>query len=261
MAVEMPGGGGYGKPKQRGADLTPSPFWPAGLPWTLDRPKRSVFANLEASAARTPGCVAIVFYGLELSYAELLSRVERLAAFLQHCCRVGAGDRVLVDMQNSQQFIVAYYAILRADAVVVPVNPMNLTEELRYFAEDSGASVALIGSELQERFTPLLGEPLQHVIVARYADELPADRPFRLPPVVAEGEGLTITKSFIAWGDAMAESRKPWAVRAGANDLCVMPYTSGTTGKPKACMHTHDAVTTPPSPRRYGTATTSRRRY
>ena len=222
--------------------MTPSPFWPAGLPWTLDRPKRSVFANLQASATRTPERVAIVFYGLELSYAGLLSRVETLAAFLQHGCGVRAGDRVLLDMQNSPQFIVAYYAILRADAVVVPVNPMNLTEELRYFAEDSGASVALIGSELQERFTPLLGEPLQHVIVARYADELSGDRPFRVPPVVAESEGVATIDGFIAWGEAMAESGKPSAERAGADDLCVMPYTSGTTGKPKACMHTHDAV-------------------
>jgi fatty-acyl-CoA synthase len=222
--------------------MTPSPFWPQGLSWTLERPRQSVFANLRDAATRTPERTALVFYGAELSYAELLARVERLAAFLQHRCEVKAGDRVLLDMQNSPQFIIAYYAILRADAVVVPVNPMNLTEEIFYFAQDSAASVALIGSELQERFAPLSGALLAHVVVARYADEVPAERAFRLPPVVADSEGATIADGFVAWEMALAEIEPPLPHRAGADDLCVMPYTSGTTGKPKACMHIHDGV-------------------
>ena len=48
-----------------------------------------------------------------------------------------AGDRVLLYMQNSPQWVLAYYGILRANAVVVPVNPMNMTEELRHYVQDS----------------------------------------------------------------------------------------------------------------------------
>jgi hypothetical protein len=136
---------------------------------------------------------------------------------------------------------------------------MNLTEELRYFADVSGASVAMIGSELQERFAPLLGEPLQHVVVARYADELPGDRPFRVPPVVAESEGVATMDGFIAWGEAMAERRKPAAGRAGADDLYVMPYTSARLASRKPACTRMTQSTTPPSLRRYGTATTNRR--
>lgn len=222
--------------------MTTSPFWPAGFSWTLDRPRRSVFENLRASAARRPDRTAIVFYGAEIRYADLLARVERLASFLQRRCSVKAGDRVLLDMQNSPQFIVAYYAILRADAVVVPINPMNLTDELRYFALDSGAAVALIGSELQERFAPLLNDPLAHVVVARYADAVPPDRPFRVPAVIEESDGATIEDGFVGWDAALAEAESPLPTHAGPEDLCVMPYTSGTTGKSKACMHTHDGV-------------------
>ena len=61
------------------------------------------------------------------------------------------GDRVLLYTQNSPQFVIGYWAILRANAVVVPVNPMNLTLELRHFAEDSGAAVAITTQELFER--------------------------------------------------------------------------------------------------------------
>ncbi len=58
------------------------------------------------------------------------------------------GDRVLLYMQNSPQWILAYYAILRADAVVVPVNPMNLTEELRHYVADSDATTAFVPQDL-----------------------------------------------------------------------------------------------------------------
>ena len=65
------------------------------------------------------------------------------------------GDRVLLYMQNCPQFIIAYYAILRADAVVVPVNPMNRTEELRHYVEDSGARVAIAGQDVLREIEPL----------------------------------------------------------------------------------------------------------
>ena len=60
-----------------------------------------------------------------LSYAEFNAQVEAMAGYLQQDCGVQRGDRVLLYMQNSPQFIIGFYAILRADAMVVPVNPMN----------------------------------------------------------------------------------------------------------------------------------------
>ena len=117
------------------------PYWPPGQPRTLELPKVSVYANLSASAAKHPQRAAIDYYGTRLSYAELKRQVDALAGWLQRRYGVAHGDRVLLYAQNSPQFVIAYYAILRADAVVVPVNPMNRTEELRHYVEDSGAEV------------------------------------------------------------------------------------------------------------------------
>ena len=69
---------------------------------------------------------------------------------------VRAGDRVLLYMQNSPQWIVAFYAILRADAVVVPVNPMNRTDEMRHYVSDSGATTAFVPQDLYDEMQPLL---------------------------------------------------------------------------------------------------------
>lgn len=220
-----------------------SPYWPPNLPALCDYPRASVFANLRRAAERWPGRAAILYYGAEITYRDLLERAERLASYLQRHCGVRAGDRVLIDMQNSPQFIIGFYAILRADAVATPVNPMHVTQDLRYVAADSGARVALIGSEMQERIQPLIAAGLlERAIVARYGDEVPAERPFRLPPVVVESASQRIEAGFTAWEVALSEDAPPSPSRAGAEDLCVMPYTSGSTGRPKACMHTHDGV-------------------
>jgi len=219
--------------------MTP-PFWPEGLPTALTDLPPTLNEALRRSAARRPGHIALAFYGAEITYATLLTRVEALAGFLQTQCGVAHGDRVLLDMQNSPHFVTAYHAILRAGGVVVPVNPMSLAEDIAYYAADSGARVALLGAELLARFAPLLGGALKHLILAAYADEIPADTPFRLPPVMAESVlPATLPEACHAWATALAAGGTPRADTTSADDLCVMPYTSGTTGRPKACMHPH----------------------
>jgi len=210
--------------------------WPPGAPRTIETPRDSVYSNLAASAAKHPERALIDYYGTRLSYAEVKREADALAGFLQRRCGVAKGDRVLLYLQNSPQFVIAYYAILRADAVVVPVNPMNRREELRHYVKDAQASVAIVGAELYERIAPL-GVP--HVIAATYADYLrePTDLP--VPEFVRTPYGAP---GAIAWRDAIAATLTPGEHRARGDDLAVMPYTSGTTGKPKGCMHTHATV-------------------
>lgn len=118
-------------------------------------PQTSVYTNLAISAMRYPDKTALVFYDWEISYRQLQADVDALAGYLQLVCGVKRGDRVLLNMQNSPQFVTAFYAILRADAMVVPVNPMLMTEELRHTVTDSGAQVVITAQELIARLQPL----------------------------------------------------------------------------------------------------------
>ena len=104
-------------------------FWPRRLPYAMTPPATSLWDNLAISARRYPDKAAIVFFGQRHSYAEVARQAERLAAKL-HALGVRRGDRVILCMQNCPQLIVAHFAILRANAVVVPVNPMNRAEEI-----------------------------------------------------------------------------------------------------------------------------------
>ncbi|MAL99047.1 long-chain fatty acid--CoA ligase [Hydrocarboniclastica marina] len=217
--------------------------WPDHVPRHLTLPQTSVFSNLEVSALRYPKRNAIVYYDSSITYEALHKDAEALAGYLKNC-GVGKGDRVLLYMQNAPQFITAYFAILRANAVVVPVNPMNRATELEHYVADTSATVCICGQELVGFVEPLLGDKttLQNVVVAAYSDALNVETDLDLPAEVRAPRAELSHPQMIAWNDALNAGHVPGPLTVGPDDLAVFPYSSGTTGAPKGCMHTHRSV-------------------
>lgn len=210
-------------------------------------PSRPLQENLRFHALRDPERTAIIYYGKTVTYGELWRDAERLAATLAGRLGVRPGDRVALDMQNCPQFIAAYYAILVAGGVVVPLNPMYRPAEVARMMKDAGARVAILASELLDRFTGWEGAEELALVVARYADALP-DAPVGPPPAVAlEPAPVEADARVLPWDAALAAGAglpapAPPADFDPAAALCVMPYTSGSTGTPKGCPHTHAAA-------------------
>ncbi|WP_298727661.1 long-chain fatty acid--CoA ligase [uncultured Ferrovibrio sp.] len=218
--------------------------WPQGVPRHLTLPETSLYENLAISARRFPHKAAILYYGTPLTYAALQRDVGRLAGYLEKACGVKKADRVLLYMQNSPQFVIAYYAIQRLTAVVVPVNPMSRTEELRHIASDTGASTIVCGQEIFEFAKPLLDSGLlQHAIIAAYGDYVREQTDLALPDVVAAPRIAVSAAGAVAWMDALAAGLEAGPHRATPDDWCVLPYSSGTTGAPKGCLHSIRSVT------------------
>ncbi|MFJ1252894.1 long-chain fatty acid--CoA ligase [Cupriavidus sp. CuC1] len=213
-------------------------------------PETSLWYNLEVTAQRFPHKTAIHCYGYALSFRDLHAQALAIAGWLQHEAGVGKGDRVLLYMQNCPQFIVAYYAILRAGAVVVPVNPMNKADEFHHYVTDSEARMVVCAADAFETGISadlLSAGHLQRVLVTRYADELPdvdAVPGPSLPAWMTQAYELPVWAAgkVSLWSDALAARYVPARHDAEVDDMAVMPYTSGTTGAPKGCIHTHRSV-------------------
>ena len=228
--------------------------WPKRIPRHITAPATSLWHNLAINALRFPDKPALVFFDRTLTYRELFNQAEALAATL---ARMGVtkGDRVVLNMQNCPQWVIAHFAILRANAVVVPVNPMNRAEELKHYILDPDAKVAITSADLVAELVKanaqlLPNEQLGQIIATHYSDafdlsSLDAAMPeawrdwlgsrYTLPTI--EGMG------FMSWTDALSGGVADLpAHTATPQDLAVLPYTSGTTGLPKGCMHTHASI-------------------
>lgn len=222
-------------------------IWPSRLPRELVVPATSLWFNLEVSATRYPDKAAYRFLGRDLTYRQLKADAEAVAGWLQ-AHGVAKGDRVALFMQNCPQYVAAFYGILRADAVVVPVNPMNRADEFTHYITDPAAKVAITSADLAAIVAEANGrvpegQRLQHVLVTRFTDAMPAE----LDPAEAPAEPILqwlradppVPTGATRWRDALAAGHVPRPPTAQPDDLAVLPYTSGTTGLPKGCMHSH----------------------
>ena len=215
-------------------------FWPAHAMPTLSAPATNVFYNAEVSARRHPDKPYLIFYDTPVTFAAFFEEAQRIAGFLEQRCGVRKGDRVLLYLQNSPQFAIGYYGILRANAVAVPVNPMSLGQEFLRYATDAGATTAIVSQELYPRIAPLIGPgDLEQVILVTYSDYLKEPTTLTVPDFVAAPRLEAAAPGVTPWLEVLASGASPGPLTAGPDDLCVMPYTSGTTGIPKGCMHSH----------------------
>ncbi|KAF0863422.1 long-chain fatty acid--CoA ligase [Pseudomonas sp. LD120] len=226
--------------------------WPKRLPHALTVPATSLWFNLEVVAQRYPDKVAYRFFGREISFSALKVQAEALAGWLQSM-DVAPGDRVALYLQNCPQFIVAFYAILRANAVAVPVNPMNKAEELSYQISDAQARVLICAADLaplaQVANAALAADQqVRTVLVTRYCDAMPAtqdmhpaEAPSRETDVWLRSEP-PLPEGYLRWSDALSQALRPAVHSAQPDDLALLQYTSGTTGHPKGCMHSHRSL-------------------
>jgi fatty-acyl-CoA synthase len=229
-------------------------FWPKRLPHQLTAPQTSLWMNLQISALRFPDKEALVFMGQTWTYAQFMHQAESIASALRKM-GVQKGDRVVLDMQNCPQLVITHFAILRLDAVVVPVNPMNRMEELKHYILDPDTKVAVTTADLAPELAAASnalekGQRLQHLLVTQFTDVFdpngmgPDDLPNAWKDWLCTVHALPVLDGgqVHAWTEALQTAIDLGPVTAKPEDLAVLPYTSGTTGLPKGCMHTHGTI-------------------
>jgi amino acid adenylation domain-containing protein len=181
---------------------------------------------LVESAHCQPRKIALVCGDRRVAYAELERHANAIATELTER-GVGRGDRVVVFTGNTIETVIAFWAVLKANAVVSIVNPTSNPDRLAYFLNDLQAAALITLAALADVFVPaaIRGSYLRSVIVSGRLDAQCAD----------------LLPGFTTFADALnhnPERRAP-ASRCLDVDLASIIYTSGSTGQPKGVMLTH----------------------
>ena len=185
---------------------------------------------LAKSAERFPSKTALVCGGRRAYYGEI-DKTSNLVAHALVAMGVERGDRVIVFAGNTIETAIAFWAVLKANAVVSIVNPSTKAEKLAYLLNDSRAKILIADSSLASMFKPACRQAphLKGVIIT--GDEPMAERDDLPNPV--------------SWQNAVEEAtRRPNASAPPDRtcidiDLAAIIYTSGSTGEPKGVMLTH----------------------
>jgi long-chain acyl-CoA synthetase len=174
---------------------------------------------LRETAAAAPGKPAVVHAGGQLTYGDLDALSDRLAAGLE-AAGLRPGDAVAVQLPNIPQFLIAYFGILKAGGVAVPVNVMLKAPEVAFILGDSRPKIFIT-------WEGILGEAAKGAAAAGVTEIYAVGH-------AAGAAGAT------AFERLLAPSANGYLL-AGRDltDTAVIVYTSGTTGRPKGAQLTH----------------------
>jgi long-chain acyl-CoA synthetase len=217
-----------------------------GVPHQLHYPAVPVFHFLDEAARLCPERVCLIFQGESSSYREVSDQTDQMAARLRSL-GIRKGERVGICMPNCPEFVQAYFAILKAGAVVVPVNPLYTAPEIMHQINDAGLETIFCIESLYERIQvarPTTG--IRRVIVTGEATLRTNDLHFNalLSKTMFPAElSSNVNNETPAKSDTsgISGSSESFAFKSetGPDDIALFQYTGGTTGIAKAAVASH----------------------
>ena len=216
-------------------------YW---VPPHIHYPRQPVQRLLEVAVSRFGAQTATIFFGARLTYRDIKLQAEGLATGLAEL-GVVKGDRVGIMLPNCPQYLAAFYGILMAGGVVVNVNPTFTEREIEFVATDSGFKVIIALDTLAPRLLAVKDRTAIETIILTGVQD-------RQPPAIAQSyeaalraqgrlPDLPDLPGLRRFDDvlAAASAAPPTVVIDAEEDVAVLQYTGGTTGRPKGAMLTH----------------------
>ena len=215
--------------------------------WEQTFPPLSMVEMVANSAAANPQAVMIDFMGRKTSYGEMLHSIRRVARGLQDM-GIRKGDRVGLFLPNVPHYVAAYYGAMMAGATVVNYSPLYTATELEHQVEDSGTRILFTLSAsalLPTALEVLNNSSLERLVVGCVAEALPPAKSvlFRL---FKRKETATVPHDprITHYADLLRHGEDPAPVAIDPEqDIALLQYTGGTTGRPKGAMLTHQNLT------------------
>ncbi|MEO0202163.1 MAG: long-chain fatty acid--CoA ligase [candidate division WOR-3 bacterium] len=211
-----------------------------GVPYSLEYEEVPLYTILDNSVNKYPNNPAITFYNWQITYSDLYEKVESLKTALYEL-GIRKGDRVALMLPNVPHYIISYFSILKLGAIVVQVNPLYSKSELEFILNDSQAKALITLDLFLEKVLSVKNKVnTQIYIVGRVKEFLNFPLNFLYSLKTLFSKTLPVPKEFELFSSLLYT--KPKIINVEINpkeDVAVLQYTGGTTGKPKGAMLTH----------------------
>lgn len=218
-------------------------FYDPGVPHSIDYPKEPLYHFLEESARSYPDQPCTIFKGAKITYAEMDALTDQLAAGLANL-GVKKGTPVGLFMANIPQFVISFYAILKAGGVVVAFNPLYKAREIEHQLNDSGIEIMIAMSLFYNTLKEVQPKTsLKTIVVTNIKEALPGLLKF-LFTLTQEKEGghrVELAEGDV-WLQDLISNYKPEdrpVLDIGPEDKAIFQYSGGTTGVSKAAVALH----------------------
>jgi len=200
--------------------------------------KDPLFHILYNNSLRNRHRNAMIYYGRVFSWDETRKLMFRAAGGLRKM-GVKKGDRVYLGMQNCPQFVISYFAAHMLGAIVMSISPAYKVGEVTYAVKDSGAKVMIIEESVVSVVNEIRTQipEVEHIVVTSLDEYLPSE-PYPAFPADLRARGVQC-EGAVAWKDFIASEPLQQMADVNINDVALLQYTSGTTGRPKGAMLTH----------------------